>query len=219
MTHSLESVWEDREERIYPEMFGSEREGIFPLNRAMFKDVFGVKKADPRWLHLGVFAFAPSETRNSWLYVTSGGSNPWDVEPEGYNEEGYSGLGVEFVLETPERENWAIIALQRIFAYHVLCVLGYFGQNSGLAIGHRIPAGGSMDGKRSALKVFAIAEPETYKSVVVLPSGRFELLHCVGITESERNFAKAHGTKVLVQKLRESGAFPITNAKRKSLKV
>lgn len=214
---SLESVWEEREERIYPELFGTESEGIFPLEGEMLSTVFGVREMDPHWMHTGVFAFAPTTTRNSWLYVTSGGSTPWGVDPADYRETGDSGLGVEFVLETPARETWAIAALQRIFAYHVLCTLGHFGQNAGLAVGHRIPAGGSMDGKRSALKIFAVAEPESYRAEVVLASGRCRFLHCVGITERERDYAKVHGTRALVQHLRTAGAFPVTDAHRSSL--
>lgn len=41
--------------------------GIFPLQVEMFTGQFGQSNVDPRWLHYGVFEFAPTETRHSWL--------------------------------------------------------------------------------------------------------------------------------------------------------
>ena len=43
----------------------------------------------------GVFEFAPTDKRDSWVYVTSGYSNPWEQEPEEYDPDGDSGLETE----------------------------------------------------------------------------------------------------------------------------
>ena len=81
------------------------------------------KGVDPRWLTHGVFKSQPSETRKTWAYVTSGMSNPWESEVP----EEYSGLGVEFVMETDEEADWAIEVLQTLMAYNLLLATGQMG--------------------------------------------------------------------------------------------
>jgi hypothetical protein len=200
-------------------MFGQKRNGIFVLDSEIFTNIFGAEEFDPRWLFLGVFEFEPTESRNSWLYATSGGSTPWETELADFNPDEYSWLGVEFVMEAPRQSDWAIRGLQRLLAYHVLCAHGYFGENPGLGPGHRVPAGGSIDGKKSSLKFFAAATPEHYPKTACLESGKFDLLHFVGITEEERDFGKQFSTKLLVEKLEEQGAFPVTDPMRKSIRL
>ena len=50
-----------------------------------------------------------------------------------------------------------------------------------------------------------------------LDSGRFDFLHIVGITEQERDYAKANGTDELVAALRRHGAYPVTVPGRASI--
>src|SRR5215475_117616 len=107
----FEKIWEYREEIIYPEFFG-ELEGIYALSGDIFLKTFGQETYDPRWLFYGVFISPPSVKRNSWLYVTSGMSNPWDDEPSTSSD--LSGLGCEFVFETVEKGEWAILLVQNI---------------------------------------------------------------------------------------------------------
>ena len=76
----LEDSWEQREEQIYPQLFGGTGEGIYPLDAALFKNQFGVDDIDPRWLHYGVFKCDPTSKRSTWVYVTSGMSNTWESE-------------------------------------------------------------------------------------------------------------------------------------------
>jgi hypothetical protein len=212
---SLETVWAHREEVLYPKLFGDLSRGIFPLEAKMFEDVFGQREIDPRWLFLGVFEFKPTPGRKSWLYVTSGASNPWEKEPKDYRSDEYSGLGVEFVIETPDQADWPIHALRRLMAYHVLLSHGRFGEYAPLDYGHRIPAGGAVDGSSSSqLTFFALAKPDHYPATAQLDSGRFEFLHVVGITEPERDYAKANSTEALVSKLKLYGAAPVTDPTR-----
>lgn len=212
---SLEEVWAYREERLYPQLFGTSRRGIFPLPLEIFKNTFDQTDVDPRWLHLGVFEFAPTDSRKSWLYVTSGGSTPWEDEPSEYDPDEYSWLGVEFVIEINEQAEWPIRALQRLLAYHVLICHERYGETPPLDYGARLPAGGSIDGgKISLLRFFAIAEPIHYPAEGQLASGKFDFLHVVGITEEERDFAKKTSTKKLVAKLTKQGAYPVTDPNR-----
>lgn len=212
--NTLEEVWAYREEELYPLLFGSSHRGIFPLDMHLFTDIFGQSKVDPRWLYLGVIEFAPKEDRKSWLYVTSGGSTPWDTDPADFNQKEYSWLGVEFVLETPTQAEWPIKALQRLLAYQVLLCHGRFGEFPPLTYGHRIPAGGSIDGSDSELRFFVLAKPTHYPAIGQLSSGKFEFIQTVGITEGERDFAKATSTDALVSAMAAQGAFPVTNPTR-----
>lgn len=214
--HSLEAVWKYREETLLPALFGAVARGIFPLEAALFADTFGQADIDPRWLHLGVFEFAPTAARPSWLYATSGGSTPWETDPADYDPDDYSWLGVELVMETPAQADWAVGVLQRLLAFQVLLCHGHFG-GTPLDYGHRVPAGGPIDGGQSPLRHFALSQPTHYPATAQLPSGRFDLLHVVGISEAERDFAQAEGTRALIAALQAKGAFPVTDPQRPSI--
>jgi hypothetical protein len=214
----LEQVWTYREDTLYPRLFGSPSRGLFPLEHDMFTQSFGQQEVDPRWLFLGVFEFKPTATRDSWLYVTSGASTPWETVPEQYQPDEYSWLGVEFVIELPEQADWPIHALRRLLGYHVLASHDRLGSATPLDYGHRIPAGGAIDGSgHSALTIFAVTKPFHYEATAQLDSGRFDFLHIVGITEQERDYAKANGTDELVAALRRHGAYPVTVPGRASI--
>jgi hypothetical protein len=218
--NSLEEVWEYREEHLYPLFFGTARRGIFPLPIELFTKTFGQSNVDPRWLHLGVFEFAPTGARKSWLYVTSGGSTPWESDPSEYNADEYSWLGVEFVIEAEGQAEWPIHALQRLLAYHILVCHRRYGDVSPLDYGHRVPAGGAVDGGAdSALRFFALAKPSHYPVSGQLASGKFDFLHAVGITEGERDFAKTRSTAELVAALAAQGAFPVTRPGRAQISL
>ena len=212
---SLEEVWTYREETLYPKLFGISNRGIFPLDFELFEQVFGQQEIDPRWLHLGVLEFGPTATRNSWIYVTSGASNPWETEASDYQPDEYSWLGVEFVFEVPEQADWAVHVLRRLLAYHLLLAHGRYGDSAPLDYGHRVPAGGAIDWSTdSELTFLAIAKPTHYPATEQLASGLFDFLHVVGITEAERDYAKATSTEDLISKLEAHGAYPVTASKR-----
>lgn len=210
----MESIWEYREEVLYPGLFGKGEDQIFPLAAEDFVAIRR-KAVDPRWLHLGVMMFAPTARRPSWLYVTSGGSTPWETEPGDYDAEDYSWLGVELALESRERADWPVLVLRRLLAYQVLVCHGAYGDVPGLGYGARVPLGGPIDpASDSALRFALIARPSHYPSSAQLESGRFDFLHVVGISESERDFAKAHGNGRLIEKLAAVEAYPATDPAR-----
>lgn len=213
---SLESVWADREERLYPALFGRVSRGIFPIPIETFTETLEQAEVDPRWLHLGVFEFAPTSERNSWLYATSGGSTPWEAEPDEYNPSEFSWLGVEFVIEVPEQADWPIRLLQKILAYHLLLCLGRL-NGTPLDYGHRLPTGPVNGQPDCALTVVAIAKPDHYPHRQALASGMFDFLHLVGISANERDWAKQSSTQALVDRLAIAGSFPVTNPAREEL--
>jgi len=74
----LEDSWEQREEQVYPELFGGTGEGIYPLDASLFKNQFGIDSVDPRWLHFGVFKCAPTSDRNG----TKQDRHLWEVKAD-----------------------------------------------------------------------------------------------------------------------------------------
>jgi hypothetical protein len=214
---SLEAVWGEREGRLYPRLFGEMRRGIFPIPIETFTEALGQVEVDPRWLHLGVFEYAPGPERGSWLYVTSGGSTPWETEPEEYDENEFSWLGVEFVLEAPDQADWPIRILHKVLAYHLLLCVGRL-NGTPLDFGSRLPTGPVNGMPGCALTIVAVARPEHYPGRQALASGKFDFLHLVGISERERDWAKRASTQALIERLSEAGAYPVTNPARGELR-
>jgi hypothetical protein len=214
----LEEVWRLREERIYPTLFGPLGRGIFPLTQDLFSKRFGQRDVDPRWLFLGVLEFPPTPERNSWLYVTSGYSNPWNEEPESYNPTGESGSGVELTFAVSEQGDWAVQTLQSMLAFDLLLRAGRFANGQPLSLHARIPLRGPLNGKPNCeLRNLIMVEPEHIPSEFALPSGRVLLVGFTGVTDAELNFAKANGSEALISRLRAAGHHPITNPHRPSL--
>lgn len=211
----FEAIWETREEEVYPKLFGDRYRGTFVLTQDVFMRTFRQSDIDPRWLRYGVIEFEPTPQRNSWIYVTSGTSNPWDAEPSEYESCEYSGFGTELVLETPEQSQWAILILQRLLAFNILLVHGRFGLTQPLDYGSRVPLRCSIDlDGGSALTHVVFGAPEHYSHSFKLLSGKVDFLHMVGITQSERDYAQAQDSAQLLDKLKAAKAFPVTKPAR-----
>ena len=205
----LERIWEHREETIYPSLFGAESEGIFPIPAE--------QGGDPRWSTCGVFRFAPTETRKSWLYVSSGLSNAWfDESPD---PSGTSGFGCEFIMETPEKADWPIIRIHQIMKYQIDICCGKHKGADPLGNHDRIPLGSAIDFGDSALTHLILAKPPSIAQVLQQDSGSAEFYLMFGITQAERDFAKESGGELLLDILRAEAGFPITNPSRESTKA
>jgi hypothetical protein len=214
----LEGVWRLREEEIYPSLFGDVARGIFPLTQDLFGRQFGQHDIDPRWLFLGVFEFAPTAERSSWMYVTSGYSNPWDDEPGDYDPNGESGRGVEFTFAVSEQADWAIQTLQSMLAFDLLLGAGRFPGRDQLSLHDRIPLNAPLNGDEDCqIRNLVLVEREDGPQEFALPSGEVILVGFTGITDGELAFAKSHGSPALLEKLRAAGAHPITDPHRISV--
>jgi hypothetical protein len=197
----LEDSWEQREEQIYPALFGGTGEGIYPLDASLFKNRFGIDDIDPRWLHYGVFKCAPTSERNTWVYVTSGMSNTWESD----KPEEYSGFGTEFILETDSENDWAINTLRSLIAFNILVSVEHYGDKTLVYYGDRIPM--SIEPNISSLMV---VKPNQFPESFDLISGKVDILQITGITAEELDYAKEKGSKVVANKLFESqGSFII----------
>lgn len=213
----LEEVWRIREEEVYPRLFGPPSRGIFPLNSEVFSR-FGPQEIDPRWLTMGVFEFAPTSARQSWLYVTSGYSNPWNDDPTDYNPEGESGAGVEFTLTTTEQADWAIQTLQSMLAFDLLLDAGRFPPSQRLFLHDRVPLHGPVNGRSECLvRNLIMVEPEGFDQEFLLPSGVVILVTFIGTTDAETAFARTEGTDGLIERLRAAGHFPSIDPGRSSV--
>lgn len=210
----FEESWKYREEIVYKNLFGDTGKGIYVLDGDIFLTQFGQDSYDPRWLFYGVLASPPNPRRDSWLYISSGMSNPWEDD----DPQEYSGLGVEFVLETNEEAIWPIIILQRMIAFNLLLAHGRMGDAGPLDYTHRIPLQGSVSLERpSELRNLVITSPTHYPSSFDLPSGRVDLFHFIGITDAERDYAKRTSSEELVRMLKQKGVYPLTTPSRQSL--
>ena len=197
----LEDSWEQREEQIYPALFGETGEGIYPLDASIFKNQFGIDGIDPRWLHYGVCKYAPTSDRKTWVYVTSGMSNTWESD----KPEEYSGFGTEFILETDCESDWAINTLRSLVAFNILVSVDHYGDKPLVDYGDRIP----MSIKPNISSIMVV-KPNQFPESFDLISGKIDLLQITGITAQELEYAKEHSSETLANKLFEfQGEFTI----------
>ena len=214
----LEEVWRIREEEVYPALFGSRVRGIFPLQMEMFTGQFGQSKVDPRWLQYGVFEFAPIESRPSWLYVTSGHSNPWEQPADGYDPNGESGAGAEFTFATTEAGDWAIRTLQAMLAFDLLLWADRFPEKEYIGVNDRVPLRAPLNGDPSCvLRNLVMTEAEGIPGEFQLPSGRVLLAGFTAISDDELLQAKQNGSPALIDRLRAAGFHPVNDPRRRSL--
>jgi hypothetical protein len=213
----FESVWSDREDRVYRGLFGDLGEGVYTAGDSVYKR-YG-KQPHPGWLNHGVFACPPTAQRRSWLYVTSGLSNPWNLDVPGKDPSGFSGLGFELVVESNEPADWAVPLLHNLMAYELLVAVGTYENAELLEYGNRVPLNGSISPKfQSQIRWLLVEQPKHYPATFELPSGRVDCFHLVGATDAEVDFARQNDQEALVELLQRGKAYPQTDAQRASLR-
>jgi hypothetical protein len=212
----FEHAWQVREDEIYPRLFGDNDQQICVLTPEIF-DRFGqaAESIDPRWLHYGVLPYPPNERRQSWAYVSSGLSNAWEADTP--DPSGPSGMGMEFVFQTPDFEEWAVRRLLHLVAFQILLAHDRYPGKDILDVFHRLSVGGSLATQQSELSCLMVGPADGFDERIQLPSGWVDLLSIIGITDGETAYAKQNGGDKLVALLRGQGAFPITDWRRKSL--
>jgi len=211
----FEDAWAQREEQLYPRVFGPLRPQIWPLSHEVFRGTFSQESVDPRWLTYGVLVSEPNKSRPSWLYVSSGLSNAW--EDDAPMPAGPSGLGMEFVLETTEEAEWPILRLHHLIAFQILIACGRYPGRTLVDVHDRIPLGGPIRPPASELTWLVVAPPVGYESRFQLPTGHVDLRSIVGISEAEASYARTDGPESLLALLAKGGAYPVTDPARGSL--
>jgi hypothetical protein len=208
----FEGAWAVREETLYRTLFGEIGPGIYPLDAELFTTVFQQKSVDPRWLTEGVFECPPNGARENWLYVSSGLSNAWEADAS--NPGKASGLGCEFIFECPQQSRWALVLLRRMVAFQILLSVGRFPGKGPLQIWDRIPLRGPIDGASSALNWVLLAPSLNFGEPQQLPSGQFQFMEFIGITEDEAEYARKDGSDKLLPLLTRRNAAPVTEPTR-----
>ncbi|UXM81534.1 suppressor of fused domain protein [Shewanella seohaensis] len=203
----LEASWEERETTSYKALLGDTGPGIFPLSHALFKRM-NASDIAPRWLTHGVFKSPPNSNRNTWAYITSGMSNPWETD----EPEEYSGLGVEFLMETEKDETWAVEVLQMLMAYNLLLAAGQMGDFPLLGDGDRVPLALS-----DAIRTMMFTEPVSFPHCFNIKSGRVDLLQVVGITPAELQVAKQTSSDEIRTQLISKLGTLVTSKERESV--
>lgn len=214
----FENVWAEREERVYRELFGQLGDGVYTASAATYER-FHKQPANPGWLHHGVFECAPHQDRKYWLYVTSGLSNPWNLDAPGVDPSGLSGVGFELCIATPQPCGWAPQLLHNLMAYELLVAIGSYPGAELLEYGNRIPLNGSITPEfDSAIRWLLVDQPKDFAASFQLPSGRVDFFRLVGATDAEVEFARQAGQDTLIALLQQRHAHPVTDARRQSVR-
>jgi Suppressor of fused protein (SUFU) len=174
------------------------------------------------WPGGGVYQYPPRGERRGFHYVTHGLSQPFEFgdDEDEHDDEGAaeigSGMGIELVISTPERCDWAPSLLLEFVKYLL------FNENARVfEPGHRIPASAlrAAHPESELTHLFGIGSPE-YPHEIMLPGGSCTLVHLVGATTEEIERAKAlggvAGTFILADTLRELGIGCVTDLARRS---
>jgi hypothetical protein len=176
------------------------------------------------WPGGGVYAFPPRGTRKAWHYVTHGLSQPFsdpaaeEATEDEADEERVSGLGIELVIATPERSDWAPSLLVDCVRYLM------FDEGAQLIVpGDRMPTSAfKIYAPESALAAMIATTSDDYGHHILLPAGQCTLVHLLGVTDRELARAKdangggggAEGTFVLAEVLRALGPGFVTDLGR-----
>ncbi len=210
----FQEVWRSREEKIYPQLFGSDPDGIFRMTDEIIRQL-GQKEIDPRWKTISVLRFCPDQTNAECLYVTSGLSTPWGLEPGQHKADDFSGLGFEFFMRFSEKADFAATVLLWLAAVQTLVACGLLRGELVEAL-DRVPLGRPL-AEGSLLDTLFIFQPADIPSAFELQSGRVDLFCVTGITTMENGFAKSQGGDSLLTLLRHHDADRLTNIRRASV--
>ncbi len=164
------------------------------------------------WRGEGVLQFPPSKEFSSWIYLTTGLSQP-DFEDSGQpivwkDDSGISqsGFGIELAISTAHESNWVIGVL-----YHLLRYMIFSPGSRPILPGHRFPIDVSnLSRRESLLNHFIAIKSDRYRSQFALPAGECNIVHLVGITSKEAEYATSlgngiRGSQVLYQVLSRVG--------------
>jgi hypothetical protein len=214
----LRSAWKERN-KIYAELLSEE---FSPLPRSYttpdipepeFKENSGYRQLTSSMAEqrIPILAHPPTETRNHWVYITSGLSNPWFQE----KPEEVSGFGCELMIKSSKKSLWPIRQLKRLCAY----LLSYSGTLSpGLILEMKSPYAGSNPSLLTNMVVwYADEAPDC---LYELPSGIFGIFCAIGITEDEARYAEGsgeYGTWCVQQVLRNTGIGQLSDEARQSV--
>lgn len=221
MADWLQEIWTDREENIYPEIFGPLPDKVLPLPVESLLAILGERPIDPRWLQYAVIEVEPNKNRPDWVYVTSALSNPWNIKEEAeLDPNGTSGMGFEMLFRTSQRAGWAVDILHRLMAYQIGVAYDIL-KGHLFNYGDWMPLNGpiSHDYPNTPIRGILMTRPLDLQSQFKLRSGKADLLQLVGITGQELAYLLHRGPDALIGQLYDRKAAPVTNPGRASIKL
>ncbi len=218
----FEAIWRDREERVYPELFGKLPDTVIPIRAEAFRAILGPEaEIDEQWLHFAVIEIQPNEKHSDWIYVTSALSQPWNAkDPDELDATKSSGFGYELVVRTRARAGWAVDLLHRLMAYQTGV---YFEKIRGKLFDYFqwMPLNGSISPQltKSPVRGMLLTHPHDFEAHFELKSGQVNLLQIVGITGPELAYGLYLSMARLEELLYEQGAAPTTDPPRASIEL
>lgn len=218
----FEDIWRDREERVYPELFGALPSTVIPLRVESLRAILGAQASlREEWLHFAVVEIEPNQKHSDWIYVTTALSQPWKIEdPEKLDRNGYSGMGYEMLIRTTERAGWAVDVLHRLMAYQI-GVYNELMKGKLFQWEDWMPLNGPISAKQPNSKIRGIVatRPRDFAARFELRSGQVDLLQLVGITGSELAYGLNQGFMRLENLLIEQNAAPVTRPERTPIEL
>ena len=214
----FEKAVAERDKKVYVDNFGETPSQIYPLPDDAFDDENFEHSEDPSLLLNFVVEYAPNANRKSWLYVSSGLSNPI-VDTDNKSSSEFSGLGFELIIETPEKANWPVQVLHEIMVSQILVSFGV-GESELLDFHMIFPGIQEVLGK-SKICSLVIVEPETsfsYAKGFELSSGVVDFFVLFGITKEEEDLLCNNDVIDIIDAFLEQTSFPVIDAKRESIK-
>lgn len=210
------SIWANREDVVYLKLFG-ELNDAFKIMPDVFESGFGLSVEEEFWLAHAVLEYKPTEKRKSWLYVTSGLSNPVGQDPSSLDEKGYSGLGFEMLIETKEQCHWPVHLLHDLTAYQVLVACSkiegeVFDFDQVVPIGKILP-----ESNLAHVVILESVDGCSYPPGFLLESGGVDLFVLFGMTDDEVITISSKEPSDLISKYQELEGFPIIDVHRKSV--
>lgn len=217
--HSLQYGHEagGTEHEITPERYVEDAERAMEVREAHYEKWFGSMidqvhhtLVDVAPVHIDIYQFPPSGTRDWWTLVTGGMSDLKQVVPEGV--EGVSGR-TELMMYVREPKDWMFSVLRGLATMP-------FEEKTWLHWHHTVPNGMPMTEEPSQLTSYFFLppyfEPDEFDSLE-LDGDRVDFLLLVPITESERHFAMQHGSEALEDEMAEIQLDPVVDESRGSI--
>ncbi|MBI1889414.1 MAG: suppressor of fused domain protein [Burkholderiales bacterium] len=157
--------------------------------------------------------FPPSEGRPFWLYITHGLSQPSEPEEsEKRDQERLSGFGIEFALATRVEEAWPFTMLEALTSYALQGIKPVLPWD-------RVPSSDLMENAPGG-HLLALQAPG-YDTQIITATGKFHIVHLVGVTSAEVTKAKlrpgVEGSKALECVLHRLNVGCVTDRKRECL--
>lgn len=208
----------ERELNRYPGFFGETQSEFYTFPEHLIsKESLDLLEETGVSLNL-VIEYAPNEKRNSWLYVTSGLTNPSGEEPQNIDPNDYSGIGFEMIIETNEKSLWPVNVLHMMMFSQILISSGMV-EGDLLEYNDIFPINESVI-KNSDIRSFVAIAPDQRNSYPMgfdLSTGKVDFFPLFGITASEEKLILDDKLKINLTELFEKAGYPIVNPIRKGI--